>query len=209
MLLLFRGVLCYVGQLSLEQVEEQLLALPAGMSPDSIRALLAGTVWAAQGAVQQREVRFAKGFAYRAKLPCGSMLATAMGLPDKPCPPVAKADAAEHSLSAHWIFSIQLSAGSLRSSVEDEGFTVVRRAGAGYLLGRGHLGGDHSERDDGSESDGGSGCNGSCRGETASGEDEGGGQRICKRRRYFGMQEGGPGARLSGQKRGREGNTCQ
>ncbi len=64
MLLLFRCVRFHVAQLSLEQVEEQLLALPAGtagMPPDSIRALLAGTVWAAQGALQQREGRFTKG----------------------------------------------------------------------------------------------------------------------------------------------------
>ena len=200
MLLLFRGVLCYVAQLSLEQVEEQLLALPAGMPPDSIRALLARTVWAAHGADQQREVRFAKGFAYRAKLPCGNMLATAMGLRDSPCPPMAEADAAQHSLSAHRIFSIQVWAGSLRSRVEDEGFTVVRRASApDYLLG------DHSERDDGSESDGGSGCDGSGRAEAASDEDVEGGPRICKRRRYFGMQGGYYGMHRWAERRARGG----
>ena len=195
MLLLFRGVLCYVAQLSLQQVEEQLLTLPPGMTPGSIRALLAGTVWAAQGAVQQREVLFARRFAYRAKLPCGSMLATAMGLRDGPYPPVARSDAAAHSLRAHWIFSIHLSAGSLRSCVEDEGFTMVRRACAGYLLGRAHVGGDCAERHDcRSESDGGGESHGGRCGERSAASDEEGRTRICKRRRCCGMHGGGRGA---------------
>ena len=184
MLLLFRGVLDYVAQLSLEQVEEQLLTLPAGMPPGSIRALLAGTAWAAQGAVQQREARFAKTFAHRAKLPCGSMLAAAMHLRDRPYPLVSRADAAAHFLRAHWIFSIHLSPGSLRSRVEDEGFTVVRcRACHAHLLGNGDdacVGGD-----DDSERDGCSECNGCCCGEgsAASHEDSERSTRICKRRR--------------------------
>jgi hypothetical protein len=192
MLLLFRGVLSYVAHLSLEQVEEQLLTLPAGMPPGSIRALLAGTVWAAQAAVQQREVLFAKSFAHRAKLPCGSMLAAAMGWRDSPHPLVSRADAAAHSLRAHWIFSIQLSAGSLRRRVEDEGFSMVRRACAGYLLGHGHVGGDDSERHDCSESDGGSEGGGGGRGEAsaprADYSDEEATTRTRKRRRRCAAQ---------------------
>ena len=178
MLLLFRDVLFYVAQLSLEQVEEQLTTLPAGMPPSSIRALLAGTVWAAQAAVRQREVLFAKSFAHRAKLACGSMLATAMGLRDSPPPLVSRADAAAHSLRAHWIFSIQLSAGSLRCRAEDEGFTMVRRTCAGYLRGHGHIGRDDLERAECSESDG-----GRWRGEASAAPDGEGTPRMGKRRR--------------------------
>jgi hypothetical protein len=186
MLLLFRGVLSYVAHLSLEQVEQQLRTLPAGMAPHSIRALLAGTVWAAQGEVQQQEVLFATRFAHRAKLPCGGMLATAMGLRHRPYPLVSRADAAAHSLRAHWISSIDLAAGSLRSRVEEEGFTMVSRACAGYLLGDGGgVAGDCSERDDCSESDFGSDCDGSCCGEGSAASDECDGTHRsgCKRRR--------------------------
>ena len=192
MLLLFRGVLCYVAQLSLEQVEEQLRTLPAGMPPDSIRALLVRTVWAAQGEVQQSEVLFAKRFAHRAKLPCGGMLAAAMGLHDRPYPLVSRADAAGHSLRAQWIFSIDPSAGSLRSRVEDEGFTLVRRACTEYLLsnGDGHVG-TESERDDCSESNyhDGSDCSWYGEGSAAASDDENG-THIGKRPRYCGINVG-------------------
>ena len=132
MLLLFKGVLCYVTQLSMEEVELQLLALPALMAPDRIRALLAATIWAAQETVQQYELCFSEEFAYRAKLPCGSMLAAAMGGAN--LNGVSRADAAGHSLTAQWIFSINPVAGTLRSRVESEGFLLVQRACAGALL---------------------------------------------------------------------------
>ena len=112
------------------------------------------------------------------------MLAAAMGLRDspRPYPLVSRADAAAHSLRAHWIFSIHLSPGSLRSRVEDEGFTVVRRrACPAYLLGNRDdacVGGD-----DDSERDGCSECNGCCCGEGSAASHEERRTRICKRRR--------------------------
>jgi hypothetical protein len=76
-----------------------------------------------------------------------------MGLRYRPYPLLSRADAAGHSLSAPWIFSIDPSHGSLRSRVEDEGFTLVRRACAEHLLGNGGHShpGRESERDDCSE----------------------------------------------------------
>jgi hypothetical protein len=142
MLLLFKGVLCYVTRLSLEEVEQQLVALPASMPPEQIRALLAQTIWAAQDPASQREALFARHFSYRARLPCGSMLAAAMSKRAARCaltedgqPRVSRADAAGHSFAAHWIFSIDAAAGSLRARVESEGFLLMKRAtGKTYLF---------------------------------------------------------------------------
>ena len=139
MLLLFKGVLCYVTQLSLAEVEEQLLVLPGSMPPEQIRALLANTIWSAQDLASQHEALFAKQFSYRAKLPCGSMLAAAMGTVvrcslSKELPGVSRADAAGHSFTAQWIFSIDPAAGTLRTRVESEGFLLVERASGTYLL---------------------------------------------------------------------------
>ena len=129
MLLLFQGVLCYVSSLTVEEVELQLLALPESMSPSQIRELLASTVWAGQDGVQLSEACFAKDFAYRAKLPCGSTLAVAMGrsVLQGPWGPVSRAEAVGSSLWAQWIFSIDPDDGSLRSRVEHEGFLLVHR----------------------------------------------------------------------------------
>ena len=142
MLLLFKGVLHYVTQLSLKEVEEQLLVLPASMPPQQIRTLLAHTIWAEQDPALQREALFAKQFSYRAKLPCGGMLAAVMSKGAAQCslsnefPKISRADAAGLSFTAHWIFSIDTAAGSLRATVESEGFLLVKRASGKkpYLL---------------------------------------------------------------------------
>lgn len=127
MLLLFKGVLCYVGRLSVEEVELQLRALPDKMSPEEIRKLLASTIWATQDAVH--EMGFAQDVAYGARLPCGCMLAAAVGRVASQglWSRVSRAEAAGLSLWALWIFSIDPVVGSLRDRVEHEGFLMVRR----------------------------------------------------------------------------------
>lgn len=180
MLLLFKGVLCYVTGLSPQQVKEQLRTLPRSMTPDRIRALLAATIWASQGAAQRQEALFAKRFAHHAKLPCGAILAAAMGAGGSPHPDVSRADAAAHSLAAHWIFSIDSSAGSLRSCVESEGFSLVRRVCPAYLLAASEE--DHGGREGGA---------GAGRGDAGDADTEEGG-RACKRRR-----RGGAGWRIT------------